>query len=461
MPVTLSFGPVVAHNVACLLALPISAWTAYLLCRRITKAFGASLFGGYIFGFSTYQLGQLLGGHLDLIITFVIPLCALLVLLRFEGAIRPMTFAMLLGLALVFQFLFATEVFATMSVLGILSLLAVYLFSSSETRRRVAAMIPLIGGAYALAALALAPYLYEMFAPGIPLMPTLSPDSYVSHLHNLVLPTHLTYLRPSWPNAVAGRYVPRSVVEEGAYLGLPLIPVIVLFGLAFRHNAVGRFLVLGVLTTCLLSLGPTLHVRGAAVPLPWALATRLPLVHFALPARLMAYAFLFAAIIVATWLQFAGRREWMKWVLVSFAVLALVPNFTLPGWVSSQDTPSFFASGHYTQYIRKGEVILLIAPGRGGRAMLWQAQTRMYFRMTFGYVGGAEFAEDQRWPITKVFWYGTLVPDYRNQLKAYLVAHGVRTIVVVKNTPSPWSQLFSSFRITPTSVDDVILYRGL
>src|SRR5437879_1265113 len=78
-PVTLALGPVVAYNLLCLLAPPLAAWTAFLLCRYITRRFWAALAGGYVFGFSTYVLGHL-PGHLNLTLIFLIPLCVLLIL---------------------------------------------------------------------------------------------------------------------------------------------------------------------------------------------------------------------------------------------------------------------------------------------------------------------------------------------------------------------------------------------
>src|SRR5262249_13940520 len=71
-PITLLFGPIASYNVLMLLAPVLAAFFAFLLCRYVTGRFVASLFGGYVFGFSTYMLGQLLG-HLHLVLVFPIP----------------------------------------------------------------------------------------------------------------------------------------------------------------------------------------------------------------------------------------------------------------------------------------------------------------------------------------------------------------------------------------------------
>ena len=56
-PVTWLFGATFAYNVAVVLMPALAAWTAFLLCRRLTRgAFWPSLAGGYLFGFSSYVM---------------------------------------------------------------------------------------------------------------------------------------------------------------------------------------------------------------------------------------------------------------------------------------------------------------------------------------------------------------------------------------------------------------------
>ena len=56
-PVTLAAGAVAAYNAAAILLPALAAWTAFLLCRHLTRSFWPSLAGGYLFGFSSYLLG--------------------------------------------------------------------------------------------------------------------------------------------------------------------------------------------------------------------------------------------------------------------------------------------------------------------------------------------------------------------------------------------------------------------
>ena len=83
-PVTALFGPDVSYNLAAMLVPALSAFTAYLLCRHVTRSTWASLVGGYLFGFSSYMLGQE-QGHLHMTSVFLVPLIALATIRYLQG----------------------------------------------------------------------------------------------------------------------------------------------------------------------------------------------------------------------------------------------------------------------------------------------------------------------------------------------------------------------------------------
>ena len=83
-PLTLTLGAVASYNVAVVLIPAVSAWTAFLLCRHLTRALWPSLVGGFLFGFSSYMLGQQ-QGHTHMSTVFLLPLVALVVLRFLEG----------------------------------------------------------------------------------------------------------------------------------------------------------------------------------------------------------------------------------------------------------------------------------------------------------------------------------------------------------------------------------------
>src|SRR3984957_4795320 len=84
IPLQVTVGEPATYNIVIALALPLAAFSAFLLCRRETGAFWPSLIGGYIFGFSSYMLGEVLV-LLDLVAVFPVPLIALAALKRLDG----------------------------------------------------------------------------------------------------------------------------------------------------------------------------------------------------------------------------------------------------------------------------------------------------------------------------------------------------------------------------------------
>ena len=77
----------------------LAAFFAFLLCRYITRNFAASLFGGYVFGFSTYILGHM-EGHLQLVLIFPIPAAVHLTLRLIDERISQRRFIVLMALSL-------------------------------------------------------------------------------------------------------------------------------------------------------------------------------------------------------------------------------------------------------------------------------------------------------------------------------------------------------------------------
>src|SRR2546425_477656 len=66
-PITRVLGPVFAFNVLVTLALPISAFAAYLALLRYVTHRSAAFIGGVLYGFSPYMINQAYG-HANLIL---------------------------------------------------------------------------------------------------------------------------------------------------------------------------------------------------------------------------------------------------------------------------------------------------------------------------------------------------------------------------------------------------------
>jgi dolichyl-phosphate beta-glucosyltransferase len=116
-PLTALVGPVASYNVAAVLAPAAAAWTAYLLCRRLTGSVWGSLVGGYLFGFSAAVLRQQLFGHLHQTAIFVVPLVALVVVRFVEGDLDGRGLVWRLGVLLAAQLWLSTELTLTLTLM--------------------------------------------------------------------------------------------------------------------------------------------------------------------------------------------------------------------------------------------------------------------------------------------------------------------------------------------------------
>jgi len=478
-PLTLTLGPVVSYNVVTLLAPAVSAWTCYILCSAIvTGAFWPALMGGYLYGFSTYQLAHVLSGHLSLSLICIPPLCLYLLLRQLNGGISARQFTLGIALLLILQFLTSPEIFTTMTVFAGIALLIAALLMP-EIRARLYHNTLLLGCAYVLTAIVVSPFLYYfLFVHGVSREPIYPPTLFSTDLLGLIIPGPLTFV------SAAAREVP-AAWENGAYLGPALMALIVWFALRSWHQRAAKLLLIMLGVVYLASLGPTLHVANhSTIALPWALVTSyLPLLNIALPARFMMFGWLITAVIGAIWLARKDIAITAKIALALLSVVFLFPDPLFLWHAQTQiNTPQFFSRGLYRHYIRPDENVLIIPYGKNGDSMLWQAQTRMDFRMAEGWTGLVP-PEFLRWPILNTFNTANLMRGWQTQLKAFLAAHDVEAVVIsyragdfsqrlmadtlgaalreftsARSANSPWEELMSTLDVQPIRVGGITLY---
>jgi len=455
-PVTIAFGPVVSYNIASLLAPAISGWTAFLLCRHLTRNSGGAFAGGLIYGFSPYEAAHVIGGHPVLTFNFVPPLCVLLVVMLVKAEIASRRFILAFALALAIQCLISTEVLATMTLFGATAFVAAVVLMPQSRRDLIAACGP-IALAYAGAAIILLPFLYYAFAKGgAPKDPIFPAALFSADLLSFIVPGRFMLVQQFGAAAVAARFT-GNLWENGSYLSIPLLAVAGLWLWRRRRRAEARLLALVLLVVLVAALGPVLQVeRRRIMILPWALAGRIPLIQHALPVRFANYAFLILAIIFSNWLSEPGFT--FKKALAGGTLVALFPAPTLFLPKSTYDTPAFFADGLYRNYLQRDENVLIIPFGRSGPSMAWQAQSGMYFRMTGGHLSTMP-EEFRRWPIVNALVTAIPLPDPAAQLKAFAAAHQVDAIVVADSARQAARELPMALGIRPLKIGGVSLYR--
>jgi len=231
-----------------------------------------------------------------------------------------------------------------------------------------------------------------------------------------------------------------------------------------------RLAALGAALVAILSMGVTIHLDGRATSIPvfalglvfpllqrylpgrvmlyltffgWLGLSKLPVWSNILPSRLMVYFYLLAGLLIAVWLN--DLRTWQPaarsvgWLATAASLVLLMPALPYPSTPNS--VPAFFSSPAASR-IPLGSVALVVpySSAADSRAMVWQAQTGMRFRMPEGYAfipapSGARLSppasatQDQLIAVASGL-AGPLTADRSRQILGELKSWNVQTVIV-------------------------------
>jgi hypothetical protein len=446
-PLTLTLGPVVTWNAIALLGPALAAWTGFLLCRELTGAIAPSLVGGYLFGFSPYVLGSLQGSP-NLVLVAMLPVLVLLVVRHVRGKIGDAKFAVLMALALAFQFLTSTEVLAMAGVFGAGTLAAAYVLLP-EHRERLLRALKLLVVASIAAVVLVSPLLYYMlFEPYT--VPEQALRGFPADLLSWFVPS--TYIE------LATTHEPGegpSYASGFGYLGVPLALLLVLFTIESRHRRGAKVVLVALVAAAVASLGRRLIFAGedTGIPMPWAIFSGLPGLEYALPVRFTAFTFLAAGVAAALWLSWGGR---LRWALALAAIVFVLPNAGNELWRSPAQDPPLIADDGYRSLLAEDDRVLTVPAW--GPNMRWQAKTDFDFELAAGYLGA--FPESyRRYPIWHTLLSGELIPDYETELRRFVRDKGVTAVLVDAGVRWPWRELFGTLGVRPRAAGGMLVYR--
>jgi hypothetical protein len=398
-PITATAGAVVAYDLLVTADLALSAWCAFLLLRRWVDRPLAAFAGGLLYGFSPFLTTQA-PSHSKIAFALLPPLLLLLVddvVVRHRASARRG--GLWLGVLLAAQLLVYEEGFILALVAGavVLAVLAVRA-GGAETRRRLPHVARALGWALIpLVLIAAIPLGYQLFGPQRTTATVPGASVYVTDVANLVVPTATQWLSPTWAQSLASRYSGNSV-ESGAYLGIPVLAMMLWALLRSRRRALVVSAAACAVVLAVLSLGPQLHVGGhtSRLPLPWRVIAALPVVGSALPSRLFVYVDLAAAVLVAVFVDEVvlrplslDSRARVRQRLAAAAAVAAAPLTLVPhlAGAAQLDVPRFFTDS--VGVLVPAESTALVAPyshdGLSALPMAWQASADMAFRMPEGY----------------------------------------------------------------------------
>jgi hypothetical protein len=391
-PVTIALGPVVAYNVALVLAIVTSGLAAWAASRRYIDGLIGPLVAGAVYAFSSYTIGHATL-HLNLTFAFAPPL--MLILLD-ELVVRrrasPVRIGVAIGALAALQLYVFEEVLATMVVAAaVLALVAVLAVRDREAIRAGARRLAMgvIPAGVTFLVLAAWPLAVQFFGPRRIESQIQDVSSFSTDLLNLVLPTPNTFLAPE-PLTELTRQFSTLYHEATAYIGIPLLLVLVVLVVTRWRDPRVRVGGLVALVLFVLSLGPVLHLatEDTGIPMPWFPLAHLPLIEHALPGRMTMYFFLAVAILVGIAIEQLQRMPVGRRVAgIAFIALALAVAMPRPFGTWKSPTPPWFEGPGPTAL--GPDALVLFAPhfanGAGAAPMQWTAVAGNQPRMWQGY----------------------------------------------------------------------------
>jgi hypothetical protein len=391
-PVTIAAGPVVAYNVALVLAIVTSGLAAWAASRRYVDGLLGPLVAGAVYAFSSYSIGHATL-HLNLTFAFAPPL--MLILLD-ELVVRrrssPVRIGVAIGALAALQLYVFEEVLATMVVAAaVLALVVVLAVRDRDAiragaRRLARATIP---AAVTFLLLAAWPLAVQFFGPRRIESRIQDVSAFSTDLLNLVLPTPNTFLAPP-PLTEFTRHFSTLYHEATAYIGVPLLLVLVVLVVTRWRDPRVRVGGLVALVLFVLSLGPVLHLatEDTGIPMPWWPLAHLPLIEHAIPGRMTMYFFLTVAILVGIAIEQLQRMPVGRRVAgIACIALALAVATPRPFGAWKSPTPAWFEGAGPA--LLGPDALVLFAPhfanGAGAAPMQWTAVAGNQPRMWQGY----------------------------------------------------------------------------
>jgi len=458
-PVTALFGPIVSYNVLSITSPALGAFTAYLLCRRLVKRELPAVVGGFLFGFSSFELGQLLG-HLPLVFIFLIPVMVHLALRRVDREISRTAYVLLMALVLALQLGLSTEWLAECVMLGMVLLVIARFLAPEPQRARMNGLIGETIGAGLIAIVVCSPYLYYALISGGGQAGGNAGLSDVEGLDlaNLIFPTFTTWLGHNAFLPLSIKFQGGNASETDGYLSIAMVTAFsIWFFTEGRRSVLGKLLAITIFVSIVMALGSHLHVAGIeTVPLPYNLLNTLPVFNLIVPSRIALFAEFAIAIGVAAWLAKTGGHVLWRWALVLAGVIMLFPNVNATLYGAPVNNPKFFATALYRQYLTRNENVLVLPFGHNDVSTLWQAETGFYFHMPEGYVLGTIPPAFETQPgVVRMF---NNLPIRARTLGAFMHDHAVSHVVVDPAKAGPWPALLHKLGLHGRRVGGVILY---
>jgi hypothetical protein len=394
-PVTLLLGPQVSLNLLLFIGFAGSAASMYFVLRRWGARIRSAFLGGALYGFSPAMIGSGIG-HYHLVLAILPPLMIDAMLRIVTGRGSALRSGIWLGVLAGAQLFIGEEALIDTVIAGavVLIVLAVNRPRSilADARRKLiglgsAAIVALI-----LCARGLWVQFHKVTLPQGGAYDVIKWNNHYTHLYTIpyawVVPSGRVVLHTYASQQLANNY-PQPSTEYLAYLGIPLIIVLLAAGVWLWGNLRIRIAFLSFLVLEVLSLGGQGIGPYPGTLLPWHWLGSLPMLKSVLPDRLSILADAAAAAVLALALDEAVKR-WRASgkakpntilqnpmiVCYGVALLALLPLAPMP-YAPTPVTavPGGYASTFSQLHLASGAPVLVVPVANGGQTqpMRWYA----------------------------------------------------------------------------------------
>jgi hypothetical protein len=377
-PVTLLAGPQVTLTLVLTLGFAGSAASLFLVLRRWGASNAAAAIGGALYGFSPALLNSGIGHyHLQFAVLPPLIIDALLRIVTGRGS-APRAGAWL-GLLAAAQLFTGEELLSDTALAGLV--LVLVLVASRPRGVGVQARHAAAGMATGAVVFGLicGHALWEQFHG--PLTERYVPrfTHYTSFLSTrpsvFVTPPGDLLFHTSASAAAAARY-PSHMTEYLAYLGWPLLVVLVAAAVRYWRDVPVRVMAVTFAVLELLSLGDS--YRGVGPFLPWHWLQGLPVFAELIPDRLAILAAGAAAAVLAFSLDRARQADWRRPLATAVAVLVVLPLIPLPYAVAALAPVPVGWQAAFARLRLAPDARVLVVPipdNHVSQPMRWQADT--------------------------------------------------------------------------------------
>ncbi len=445
-PITYFFGPLVAFNIITILSPALAATAAMALFHKITRNILSSFVGGYIFGFSPYELGQL-QGHLHLDFIGIIPVLLIMIYLYWHNRTSKKFFILSFSTLLVFQFCTSLEIFSTFTYCGFLSIL--YWFAiDNDNRSRIMSLFYSLLISYVISLAICTPYIYYFFS-GLITAPAGFPYATHSMQANL-----LNYIIPNptiWYFSIFNTPINISSTSDAndTYVGIVIFIIILYYSLRFNLNKIDKVALFTLSTTIILSLGSRIYIGNNQICFgPWELVKHLPTLRYALPNRLSLYVWICIAFILTHLIArlCSDSRRLAAGTIAILSVFSIIPNITLSNHVFNTTIKNnTFIMKTINSLQLNGANVLFIPFKSSTYPMFYQALSGMRFNIEGGYLGQPQSVG--LWPVARTLINLYPLADPKIQFSAFLYHYNVTRIFLLRTSAhyKQWYNLLCRF----------------